>query len=45
MFHGENAVNQFIVKMLKEVKYWKKVKKEHFNRDMVMTRADKRDFK
>ena len=44
-YMGENAVNQFMVKMFEEVKYCKKVKMEHFNKDMVMTSADKRDFK
>ena len=32
-------------KMLEEVKYCKKMKKEHFNKDMIMTRTDKRNFK
>ena len=44
VFRGKNAVNKFMVKML-EVKYCKNVKKEHFNQDMIMTKADKRDFK
>ena len=44
-FRGKDAVNRFIKKMLEEVKYCKKIKKEKFNEDMIMTRSDKEDFK
>ena len=45
VYRGENAVNKFMEEMLKEVKYCKKIKKEHFNKDMIMTNADKIDFR
>lgn len=32
-------------KMSEEVKYCKKMKKEHFNKDMIMTKEDNKDFK
>ena len=45
IYRGKNAVHKFMKKMLEEVKYCKKMKKEHFNKDMIMTRTDKRNFK
>ena len=44
-YRGKDAVNKFIKRMLEEVKYCKKIKKEKFNEDMIMTRADIEDFK
>lgn len=40
-YSGPNAVNKFMEEMLKEVKYCKNIKSKHFNKDMVMTKADK----
>ena len=45
IFRGEGAVNPYMKRMLEEVNYCKKVKSEHFNHDMVLTTADKEDFK
>ena len=45
LYRGKNAVNKFMEEILKEVKYCKKIKQEHFNKDMIMTNADKMDFK
>ena len=44
-YRGKDAVNKFIKRMLEEVKYCKKIKKEKFNEDMIMRRIDKEDFK
>ena len=44
LYRGEGAVNKFMKRMLEEVKYCKKIKREHFNQDMIMTRDDKNDF-
>ena len=41
---GENAVHKFMEKML-EVKWCKKMKDKHFNKDMILTKVDERNFK
>ena len=42
---GEKSVYKFMEKMLEEVKYCNKIKKKHFNKDMIMTKKDIKDFK
>ena len=37
VYRGEKAVYKFLVAMLKEAKYCKKVKKDHFNQPMNLT--------
>ena len=43
-YRGENAVSKFMEQMLQEVRYCKGFKNNHFNKDMIMTEADKKDF-
>ena len=45
IYRGENAVNKFMEAMLEEVKYCNKIKKKHFNKEMAMTKEDRKDFK
>ena len=45
IYRGENAVHKFMEAMLEEVKYYNKIKKKHFNKEMVMTKEDRKDFK
>ena len=45
IYRGENAVYKFMEKMLEEVKYCKTVIKKHFNKPLVMTEVDERNFK
>jgi len=44
-YRGPNAVHSFMKKMLEEVKSIKKIRKEHFNKDMIMTKLDIASFK
>ena len=39
-YRGTDAVYKFMKKMLEEVKWCQKMKKKHFNKDMVMTDED-----
>ena len=39
---GENAVNKFIEAILKEMKYFKKLMTNHFNKNLVMSVEDER---
>ena len=43
-FLGEDAVYKFIGNMIKESKYYSDVMKKHFNKELVMTKEDKKDF-
>ena len=43
-FLGEDAVCKFIDHMIKESKYYSDVMKKHFNKELVMTKEDKKDF-
>ena len=45
VFRSESAVNRFIERMLEEVEYCQAVKKKHFKKDIVMTTANRDDFK
>ena len=45
IYRGENAVYQFMEAMLEEVKYCNKIKKKHFNKDLIMTEKTKRIMK
>ena len=45
IYRGENAVYKFMEKMLEELKYCKTVIKKHFNKPLVMTEVDERNFK
>ena len=41
---GENAVHNFINSMVEESKYCGNKIKKHFNKELVMTKNDKKDF-
>ena len=43
-YRGTDAVYKFMKKMLEEVKWCQKMKKKHFNKDMVMTDEDTASF-
>ena len=43
-YRGPDAVYWLIKNILEEEKYCKKIKKEHFNKDMIMTRKDIESF-
>ena len=45
IYRGEKAVLKFMEAMLEEVKYCNKIKKKHFNKDMIMTKEDRKDFR
>ena len=45
IYRGENAVHKFMEKMLKEVEWCKKMKYNHFNKDMILTKDDEQNFK
>ena len=45
IYRGENAVHKFMEKMLTEVEWCKKMKYKHFNKDMILTIDDERNFK
>ena len=44
VFRGENAVYNFMEKMLEEVEWCKSIIKKHFNKPLVMTEENKLDF-
>ena len=41
---GEDAVYNFISSMIKESKYCSDVMKKHFNKELVMTKKENKDF-
>lgn len=43
-YRGKGAVGRFMKRMLKEVQYCSTVTNEHFNKDIIMTSADRKDF-
>ena len=45
VYRGTDASNKFMRRMLDEVKYCKKAIRENFNKDMIMTSAEKASFK
>ena len=45
IYRGENAVYEFMEKMLEEVECCKAVIKKHFNKPLVMTEVDEQHFK
>ena len=45
IYRGENAVHKFMEKMSEEVEWCKKMKRKHFNKDMILTKVDERNFK
>ena len=45
LFRRKNAVNKFIEAIFKEMKYCKKMIKEDFNKNLVMSVEDERSFK
>ena len=45
IYRGEKAVYTFLEYMLDEVKYCKKVIKQHFNKPLIMTKEDEKQFK
>ena len=44
VFRGENAVYNFMEKMIEEVDWCKSIIKTHFNKPLVMTKKNKLDF-
>ena len=44
LYRGKNAVNKFIETFLKEYDYCKKVIKNYFNKNLVMSPEDERRF-
>ena len=44
VFRGENAVYNFMEKMIEEVEWCKTIMKTHFNKPLVMTEKNKLDF-
>ena len=44
VFRGENAVYNFMEKMIEEVEWCKSIIKTHFNKPLVMTEKNKLDF-
>ena len=44
VFRGENAVYNFMEKMIEEVEWCKSIMKKHFNKPLVMTEENKLDF-
>ena len=45
VYRGEDASNRFMKRMLAEVNYCKKTIKAHFNKDMIITSAEKESYK
>ena len=45
LYRGEKAVYKFMENILEEVKYCKKVMKKHFNKPLIMTEVDEKEFK
>ena len=45
VFRGENAVYNFMEKMLEEVEWCKSIMKKHFNKPLIMTEENELDFK
>ena len=44
VFRGENAAYEFIKAILKEFEYCKKVMKKHFNKNLIMTEEEEKQF-
>ena len=44
VYRGENAACEFIKAILKEYKYCKKIKKKHFNKNLIMSEKEKHLF-
>jgi len=44
IYRGEDAIEKCIVKMFEEVKYCQKVMQKHFNKPLIMTAENERDF-
>ena len=45
IYRGEKSTYKFMNAMLDEVKYCRNIMKNHFNKDMVLTKENKKDFK
>ena len=45
IYRGENAVYKFMENMLEEVNWCKSIINKHFNKPLIMTKENKRDFK
>ena len=43
-FRGENAAYEFIEAILKEFEYYKKVMKKHFNKNLIMSDEEEKQF-
>ena len=44
IYRGENAANEFIKTILQEYKYCKKIMKNHFNKNLIMTEEEENFF-
>ena len=44
VFRGENTAYEFIKAILKEYKYCKKVMKKHFNKNLIMSEEEEKQF-
>ena len=44
VYRGENAAYEFIKAILKEYKYCKKVMKKHFNKNLIMSEEEEKQF-
>ena len=40
VYRGENAAYEFIKAILEEYKYWKKIMKKHFNKNLIMSEEE-----
>ena len=45
LYRGKNSVNKFIKAIPKENEYYKKMMKKHFNKNLVMSVENERNFK
>ena len=45
IYRGEDAIEKFIEKMFEEVRSCQSVMREHFNKSLIMTEENERDFK
>ena len=45
IYRGEDAIEKFIEKMFEEVRPCQSVMREHFNKSLIMTKENERDFK
>ena len=44
VYRGKNAAYEFIKAILKEYKYWKKIKNKHFKKNLIMSEEEEHLF-